>query len=404
VFLLVIDSFGIGQMPDAENFGDKGSDTLASCYYAFERMQEENSQSKVAPFFLPNLRNLGLFNIDGVSVGEKAADINKNAAYGRFSEKSMGKDTTVGHFEMMGNVCEKPFPVYPEGFPKEVIDEFEKLTGRGVLCNKPYSGTEVIKDYGEEHIKTGDLIVYTSADSVFQIAAHEDIVPIDELYSICKKARKLLNGEHAVARVIARPFVGKYPDFKRTSNRHDFSVEPFKRTVLDILKDENINIYPIGKIYDIFAGKSLSKPHYTKNNLDGLNKTLEAIKSDFEGFCFINLVDTDSVYGHRNDSVGYAKALMEIDSFIPEFIKNLKEDDLLIITADHGCDPGTESTDHSREYIPFMAYGKKIKNINLGTLQGFDKIGATVLEALGSKECLDAESFYKDIKIMENEL
>lgn len=395
VFLLVIDSFGIGQMPDAYKFGDEGSNTLASCYKAFEKMQEENSQSKAAPFFVPNLRDLGLFNIEGVTIGERTENI--KGAYGRFSEKSMGKDTTVGHFEMMGCVCEKPFPVYPEGFPKELLEEFSKITGRGVLCNKPYSGTEVINDYGEEHIKTGDLIIYTSADSVFQIAAHEDIVPVEELYDICKKARKLLIGDHAVARVIARPFIGEYPDFKRTSNRHDFSVEPFKRTVLDILKDENIKVYPIGKIYDIFAGKSLEKPNYTKNNLEGLEKTLEAIKSDFEGFCFINLVDTDSVYGHRNDAVGYAGALTEIDSFIPKFIENLKEDDLLIITADHGCDPGTVSTDHSREYIPFMAYGKKIKSKDLKTLNGFDRIGATVLEALGAKEKINAKSFYKDI-------
>ena len=395
VFLLVIDSFGIGELPDAKKFGDEGSNTLLSCYKAFLKDQRKDSQNIGAPFFLPNLRKLGLFNIDDVNINQECDNI--LGAYGRFSEKSNGKDTTVGHFEMMGNVCENPFPVYPDGFPKEVIDEFENLTGRKVLCNKPYSGTEVLKNYGKEHVETGDLIVYTSADSVFQIAAHEDIVPINELYDICKKARNMLIGKHAVARVIARPFIGKYPNFTRTSNRHDFSVEPFKKTALDILKDENIGVYPIGKIYDIFAGKSLKEPHYTKNNFDGLEKTLEIIKSNFEGFCFINLVDTDSVYGHRNDAVGYYKALEEIDSFIPMFIENLKDEDIFIITADHGCDPGTVSTDHSREYIPFMAFGNNVKNVNLGTLHGFDRIGATVLEALGAKGSLDAKSFYKDI-------
>lgn len=382
VFLIVIDSFGIGEMPDAAEFGDEGSNTLLSC-------------SGSAKFNLPNMKKLGLFNIEGVSCGEKEAD--PSGAYGRFAELSRGKDTTVGHWELMGTVSKSPFPTYPEGFPKEVLDEFTEKTGRGVLCNKPYSGTKVIEDYGREHLETGKLIIYTSADSVFQIAAHKSIVPIEELYGYCETARKMLKGKHGVARVIARPFDGEYPDFKRTSERHDFSMEPPGEGVLDILKKKSVKVIPVGKIYDIFAGKSLEAPIRTSGNTEGLKKTIEYLDDDFTGFCFVNLVDTDMLYGHRNDVDGYAAALSEIDSCIPEMIKRMGVDDILMITADHGCDPGTPSTDHSREYIPFLAYGKGVKPVDLGTRTGFCDIGATVLEALTGNNESVGKSFLQEI-------
>ena len=382
VFVLVIDSFGIGEMPDADEFGDAGSNTLGSC-------------SKSDKLVVPNMRKLGLFNIDGVDCGEKST--NPVGAFGRFGEKSRGKDTTVGHWELMGDISEKPFPVYPKGFPKEIIEQFEKITGRKVLCNLPYSGTKVLEDFGKEQVETGDLIVYTSADSVFQVAAHESTVPVKQLYEYCTLARELLNGENAVARVIARPFIGEYPNYKRTSNRHDFSLQPSTETVIDILTKNNIKVIPIGKIYDIFAGKGMENPIRTENNADGIEKTLKAMDEDFSGFCFINLVDTDMVYGHRNDVDGYATALSEIDRAIPKFMKKLKSDDIFIITADHGCDPGTESTDHSREYIPMLCFGDKIKPVNLGTRLGFADIGATVLEALNVNEKINGSSFLSDI-------
>lgn len=382
VFVIVIDSFGIGQMPDAAAFGDEGSNTILSC-------------SKSSFFKLPNLRKLGLFNIDGVSCGETAEK--HTAAIGRFSEASMGKDTTVGHWELMGYTSEKSFPVYPEGFPASVIEEFEKAVGKRVLCNKPYSGTKVIADYGREHVETGALIVYTSADSVFQIAAHENVVPVKELYDYCETARRILTGEHGVARVIARPFTGEFPNYERTANRHDFSLEPPGDTVLDILSRNHIEVIPVGKIYDIFAGKGLKEPLRTAGNSEGLVKTAEIMSRDFSGLCFVNLVDTDMLYGHRNDVDGYAKALSEIDGYIPKMLELLSGDDMMVITADHGCDPGTPSTDHSREYIPMLCYGKKIKPVNLGTRSGFGDIGATVLDALGANGNIRGTSFLKEI-------
>ena len=350
VFLIVLDSLGIGEMPDAYKWNDEGSNTLAAI---------RNN----ANFNCPTLEKLGLFNIDGVGGGVE----NPIGSFARMTEVSNGKDTTVGHWEIAGLVSNSPFPTYPDGFPQEVIEEFEKLTGRKVLCNRTYSGTEVIKDYGEEHVKTGSLIVYTSADSVFQIAAHEDIVPIEELYSICKTARKILKGKHSVGRVIARPFAGEYP-FARTQNRHDFSLAPKNDTLLDLLKENGYKVISVGKISDIFAGKGISESFYTKNNLDGMITTQKIAKSGFEGLCFVNLVDFDSTYGHRNDVDGYAKALTEFDKELEKLLPLLCDEDIVIVTADHGCDPSTPSTDHSREYTPMIIFGNKIcSGINLGT-------------------------------------
>ena len=365
VFLIVLDSCGIGEAPDAQSFGDKGANTVKSI-----------SQSK--NFNIENLKNIGFTEIDELSYlgkGELKSEV------ARLQEKSKGKDTTIGHWEIAGIVSEKPLPTFPNGFPKELLDEFSRLTGRGVLCNKPYSGTEVIKDYGEEHLKTGALIVYTSADSVFQIAAHESIVPPETLYEYCKIARKLLVGDLGVGRVIARPFEGEYP-FKRTPRRHDFSLEPPKNTVLDELKNKGLDVIGVGKINDIFAGKGLTEYTYTKNNDDGMKKTLEYQNKDFNGLCFVNLVDFDMVYGHRNDVDGYAKALSDFDKWLLEFIENMKSDDVLIITADHGCDPGDLSTDHTREYVPFIMYGKNIKPKNNGTIDGFTFVADTVKNLL----------------------
>ncbi|MBQ8783537.1 MAG: phosphopentomutase [Clostridia bacterium] len=362
-FLIVLDSFGIGEMPDAKDFGDEGSNTLKAVFNSKE-------------FNAPNLQKLGLFNIDGVEVGEKVK--HPTASFARLQEKSKGKDTTTGHWELCTVISHKPMPTYPDGFPKEIIDEFSKKTGRGVLCNKPYSGTQVIADYGEKHLKTGDLIVYTSADSVFQIAAHEDIVPTDTLYEYCRIARKILAGEHAVGRVIARPFTGESGSFKRTENRHDFSLLPPSETTLDRLENAGFDVISVGKIYDIFAGKGITEKHITKNNSQGMAKTKELLNKDFCGLCFTNLVDFDMVYGHRNDTDGYAKAISEFDRFLGEFIEEMGENDLLIVTADHGCDPSTESTDHSREYVPFIAYAHNELPQNFGTVEGFDFVGRMI--------------------------
>lgn len=381
VFIIVLDSCGCGEMPDSYLWHDEGSNTLGAI-----RNHEK--------FNCPNLTQMGLFNIDTIGGGID----NPTSSYARLKETSMGKDTTIGHWEIAGIISPKPLPTYPNGFPKDVIDEFEKRTGRKVLCNLPYSGTEVIKDYGKEHIDTGALIVYTSADSVFQIAAHEDYVPVAELYHYCEIAREMLQGEHGVGRVIARPFNGEYP-FTRTANRHDYSLIPPHTTMLDVLKKASLATISVGKIYDIFAGKSVSESNRTTSNTHGMQVTLDIQKRDFEGLCFVNLVDFDMKYGHRNDVEGYANAMSEFDVQLGEFLPNMRDDDLLIITADHGCDPSTPSTDHSREYVPMLVYGKSIKSgVNLGTRGTFADISATVLDYLGvDKEDTAGNSFLADI-------
>ncbi len=366
--IIVLDSLGIGFAPDAEQFGDVGSDTLSSV-------------ARSGHFHLPKLAEMGLFNIDNVDC-HGAVD-RPSAAHARLVPKSMGKDTTIGHWELCGVVCDKPLPTYPGGFPDDIIAEFERLTGRKTLCNAPYSGTDVIRDFGEKHVKTGALIVYTSADSVFQIAAHEDIVPIETLYRYCVMARGILVGRHGVGRVIARPFVGEdKTSFKRTVNRHDYSLAPPSDTMLDRLTAKGVCVTAVGKIYDIFAGRGISKSIKTAGNTDGMEKTLQIVREQKDGLIFVNLVDFDMLYGHRNDIDGYAKALAEFDRFLPRLLSELSGDDLLIITADHGCDPGTPSTDHSRECVPMICYG--VPPENLGTIEGFDAV-AKIIE----KELID---------------
>lgn len=378
VFLIVLDSVGIGAMDDAADFGDEGTNTLRSA-------------SKGSCFHMPNMEQLGLFNIDGVDWREGIKF--PKAVYGRMKEASKGKDTTIGHWEIAGVISKEPLPVYPNGFPSEVTDAFSKMTGRGILCNCPYSGTEVIKDYGDEHVKTGDLIVYTSADSVFQIAAHEDVVPVETLYEYCQMARELLCGEHGVGRVIARPFAGKSGNYQRTTRRHDYSLEPPAETMLDAIKEAGREVIGVGKIRDIFAGRGITSYVYTNGNTDGIAKTIKFLEQDFEGLCFVNLVDYDMLYGHRNDIEGYARALTEFDAALPEIMEKMREDDLLMITADHGCDPGyTVSTDHSREHTPLLIYGKNIMPKNLGTRNTFADIGATVLKVLGVEGSIAGES------------
>lgn len=368
VFLIVLDSVGIGAMEDAAEFGDAGCNTLKSA-------------SESSGFHMPNMERLGLFNIDGIDWKEGTKE--PLAAYARMKEASRGKDTTIGHWEIAGIISKKPLPVYPNGFPDEILKPFREMTGRGILCNKPYSGTEVIRDYGDEHVRTGDLIVYTSADSVFQIAAHEDIVPVETLYSYCEMARKLLTGKHSVGRVIARPFIGAEGNYTRTSRRHDYSLLPPSETMLDALSTAGKEVIGVGKIRDIFAGRGLTSYVYTKGNADGIQKTLEYMDQDFEGLCFVNLVDYDMLYGHRNDIEGYGRALTEFDEALPEILAKLRKEDVLMITADHGCDPGyAASTDHSREYTPFIMYGSPITPGNLGTRETFADIGATVLKYL----------------------
>lgn len=376
VILIVMDSFGIGQMPDCEAYGDINVNTIRSCM----------SSSK---FKADELAKMGLFDIEGVRTLDyvknyKAVyDYKTEGAYARMTEASKGKDTTIGHWEIAGLISGRPLPTYPEGFPKEVLDAFSKATGRGVLCNLPYSGTKVINDYGDEHLRTGDLIVYTSADSVFQIAAHEDIVPPEQLYEYCRIARDILQGEHGVGRVIARPFEGTSGNYTRTTRRHDFSLVPPKPTMLDILKDAGKDVIGIGKIHDIFAGAGLTEYTYTSGNEDGINKTIEYLDKDFNGLLFVNLVDYDMLYGHRRDIDGYAEAVAYLDNRMTEIKDKLKEDDILMITADHGCDPAyLASTDHTREYTPFLAYGKKVESRDYGTRDTFADISATVLKAL----------------------
>ena len=372
VIMMVMDSFGIGEEPDADKFGDLGTNTLRSCL-----------TSKY--FKADNLKKMGFFNIDGVKeLNYTEEEANPTAVYGRMQEASMGKDTTIGHWEIAGVISPEPLPTFPDGFPQETLDEFERLTGRGVLCNKPYSGTAVINEYGDEHVETGKWIVYTSADSVFQIAAHEEVVPLEELYEACRTARKILKGKTGVGRVIARPFVGKgNGNYTRTSNRHDFSLEPPKETMLDNIISADKKVLAVGKIKDIFAGIGISEYVYTTSNEDGINKTLEYMDRDDASIIFTNLVDYDMLYGHRRDIDGYAKAVAYFDERLPEIISKMKDDDVLMITADHGCDPGyTKTTDHTREYVPFIMYGKNITPKNLGTRKTFADMGATVLDYL----------------------
>ena len=376
VFIIVLDSLGIGAEPDAADFGDVGANTLRSV-------------SAGKGFAIPHLLEAGMGNLDGVDYLPRTDK--PTAALARLRERSRGKDTTIGHWELAGVVSPTPLPTYPDGFPAEVLDAFTQATGRGVLCNKPYSGTEVIKDYGEEHLKTGKLIVYTSADSVFQIAAHESLVPPEQLYEYCRAARKILQGEHGVGRVIARPFEGEWP-FRRTTNRHDFSLIP-PRTMLNAISEQGQAAIGVGKINDIFAGSGITESIPTRGNTDGLQKTLALADRDFRGLCFVNLVDFDMLYGHRQDPDGYAAALAEFDRWLPDFLAKLGPEDVVFITADHGCDPSDQSTDHTREYVPLLALGQGIRPVNLGTRSTFADLAATVCELLGVAFETPGESF-----------
>lgn len=368
VFLMVLDSCGIGAMPDAAQFGDAGCNTLKRIAAA-------------TTFSAECCCRLGLGNIDGVTYLPRAEK--PLAAVARLAERSAGKDTTVGHWEIAGVVSSRPMPTYPEGFPQEVLAAFSAATGRGVLCNRPYSGTQVIADYGEEHLKTGDLIVYTSADSVFQIAAHEAVVPPEQLYEYCRMARKILVGEHGVGRVIARPFVGEAPHFTRTANRRDFSLEPPAMTLLDAVKAAGQSVIAVGKISDIFAGRGITRRVPTHGNEEGMAAALAVQQEDFAGLCFVNLVDFDMLYGHRQDVEGYAAAFAAFDRWLPQFLCRMNEEDVLMITADHGCDPGDDSTDHSREYTPLLVCGHGVQPGNYGTRKCFGDIAATVATYLG---------------------
>lgn len=383
IFLIILDSLGIGAMPDAEEFGDTlQNNTLCSV------VKSNNFTAK-------NLCDLGLGHIDGVDFLPRNGF---SGAVARLKEMSKGKDTTTGHWEIAGLPSFDPFPTFPDGFPEEVLKPFRQQTGRGVLCNRPYSGTQVIHDYGQEHQRTGDLIVYTSADSVFQIAAHEDVVPPQQLYEYCRIARRLLTGKYAVGRVIARPFVGTFPEYVRTARRHDFSVEPHGETLLDAICASGKQVLAVGKINDIFAGRGISESFPTQGNADGMQKTEILAARDFEGLCFVNLVDFDSSFGHRNDPDGYATSLAAFDGWLTRFMPFLKENDVLMITADHGCDPGDVSTDHTREYVPFLAVGKQIRAINLGTRESFCDIAATIAELLEIPFVTPGNSFADVIK------
>lgn len=381
VFLIVLDSFGIGYEPDAADYGDVGSNTLQSI------RTHEN-------FSAPNLQKMGLFHIDGVAPAEKQSD-RFTASIARLQEVSKGKDTITGHWEIAGLESKTAMPTYPEGFPQEFLDEFSRRIGRGLLCNLPYSGTQVLTDYGEQHLKTGDLILYTSADSVCQLAAHEDLVPVEELYRYCEIAREMLS----VGRIIARPFTGTAPNFTRTANRHDFALVPPAETMLNVLQKNGLATICVGKINDIFAGQGVSRTTHTVSNADGMAQTLEIASEDFTGLCFVNLVDFDMKYGHRNDVAGYAGAITEFDRWLDAFVPQLHEDDLMIVTADHGCDPGFPGTDHTREYIPMLAYSPSLPGgRNLGTRQGFYDIGKTVLDCFGCENTLPGVSFLSELK------
>lgn len=383
IFLLVLDSFGIGDAPDAAAFFDEGSNTLGAV-------------AGSVFFSMPEVRQMGLMNIDGVTAGAPVSM--PRGCFGRLQERSSGKDTTIGHWEIAGVVSETPLPTYPNGFPPELLERFSAAVGRGVLCNKPYSGTDVIRDYGDEHVETGKLIVYTSADSVFQIAAHEGLVPLDTLYGYCKTARELLSGEHGVGRVIARPFVGESGNYQRTRNRHDYSLLPPKKTMLDFLTGAGKQVLAVGKIGDIFAMQGVTRSIPTQSNREGMQVTLQLLNEDFCGLCFVNLVDFDMVYGHRNDVDGYARSLSEFDAQLGAVLAGMRKDDLLILTADHGCDPFTESTDHSRECVPLLIAGDMVNpNRNLHTRETFADIAATVLDLLGVPGETDGVSLAKEV-------
>lgn len=384
IFLIVLDSCGIGAMPDSEDFGDIGVNTLRAC-------------AGSSKFSVPNMIAAGLGNIGGVDYLPKTDA--PTGAVARLAEASMGKDTTIGHWEIAGIVSPNPLPTYPLGFPQEVLDAFEKATGRGCLCNLPYSGTDVIRDYGQQQLDTGKWIVYTSADSVFQVAAHEELIPLEELYDACHKAREILRGKHGVGRVIARPFVGNARDgFRRTSNRHDYSLEPPAETMLDAVKAAGLDCLAVGKIFDIFAGQGTTDHVFNKSNADGMAHTVDYAKQDFHGLCFVNLVDFDMQFGHRRDVDGYANALTEFDTWLGGFLPTLGDEDLVMITADHGCDPSyTATTDHTREYIPLLVLGKQVKPVNLGTRVGFADIAATVTELLGVPFETPGRSFASEI-------
>ena len=384
IFLIVLDSCGVGAAPDSAAFGDIGVNTLRSC-------------AASPKFSIPHLIEAGLGNLDGIDYLPKTD--HPTAALARLQEASMGKDTTIGHWEIAGIVSPNPLPTYPQGFPQEVLEEFEKQTGRGVLCNMPYSGTDVIRDYGEEQKKTGKWIVYTSADSVFQVAANENWIPLEELYDACRKARAILRGKHGVGRVIARPYVGQSPsEFRRTSNRHDFSLEPPKQTMLDAIKAAGLDTLAVGKIYDIFAGQGTTEHLFNKSNADGMAHTDDYAARDFHGLCFVNLVDFDMQYGHRRDVDGYANALTEFDTWLGQFLPKLGDEDLVMITADHGCDPAyTATTDHTREYVPLVVLGKQVKPVNLGTRKSFADIAATVTELLNVPFETPGKSFAREI-------
>ena len=382
IIWIVLDSVGIGEMPDAAKYGDVGSDTLGNI-------------ARQRPLHLPNFCDLGLANIKPLTGLAPAAE--PAGAYGRCALASPGKDTTTGHWEMAGIHLVKPFPVFPHGFPREVLDEFEHRIGRHSIGNKAASGTEIIKELGEEHVRTGSPIVYTSADSVFQVAAHEDVIPLFELYKICDTAREILHGPYEVGRVIARPFTGEPGSFTRTTNRHDYAVPPPKGMLLDQLADRDIDVYSVGKIFDVFLGRGIREYVKTKSNTDGLAKTIEAMEEVDRGMIFVNLVDFDQQYGHRNDVEGYARALEEVDRWLPDFQAKLRPEDLAIFTADHGCDPTTPSTDHSREYVPLLALGPAVKHaVNLGTRASLSDIGQTVAENFGAKIVV-GESFLSQL-------
>jgi len=369
VFIIVLDSCGCGELPDAADYTDAGTHTIRALV---------NS----GKLNIPNLTGMGLFNIDGIGCGDPVAK--PTAAYGKCAERSRGKDTTTGHWEIAGLISTVPMRTFPNGFPEEVLEQLRKATGREILCNLPYSGTEVIRDYGKQHMETGALIVYTSADSVLQIAAHEDVIPVPELYQICEKAREIMQGDYSIGRIIARPFIGEYPNFQRTPNRHDYSVSPFAPTMLDAIKDAGKDVISVGKIVDIFNGQGITEAIRTKSNDDGMAVAISlAADRDFDGLAFINLVEFDSAYGHRRDTAGYTQAFNVFDAQLGAMLTKLRETDILMITADHGCDPTAHGTDHTREYIPLLVYGKQIKQKDLGIRTGFSDIGQTACEAIG---------------------